>query len=97
MKIILMQQIQLEDFRKGWRNITKEFESNIVPHKGDLISDSVWKDPYEYEVVEININYSENECYVSLAPIKLETNDIEHLKKYTEMTKLHHWECKVGF
>ncbi|MBZ9688382.1 hypothetical protein G9F72_018800 [Clostridium estertheticum] len=95
MKIILSQQITLGDFRKGLRNVTKTFESNVVPHKGDFISDSVWKDPYEYEVQEVNINYQQDECYVQLPLIKLETNDKESLKGYIEMTRLHEWVCAV--
>lgn len=35
----------------------KTFESNVIPHKGDQIADSVFKDPYEYEVVDVTINY----------------------------------------
>lgn len=95
MKVTIMQQIQLKDFQKGWRSITKEFETNIIPHKGDFITDSVWKDPFEYEVVEVNINYQEDECYISLSAIILETNDKDRLRGYIEMTKLHNWKCAV--
>lgn len=96
MNIILAQSIQLEDLKKGCRIITKEFQSNVIPHKGDLIYDSLWEDPYEYEVIEIIINYENDECSVTLAPRKLETNEMECLKEYVEMSKLHGWKCEFN-
>lgn len=98
MKIILMQSVQLmasNDKIHNARTVMKELESNVIPHKGDFISDSFYKDPYEYEVVEVTINYQENECYVSIAPIVLNSSDIELLRKWIEIAKLHKWTCSL--
>lgn len=93
MKIVLTHQIQLKDYRNGFVNIYKEFESDVVPHKGDYISDSCFKDPYEHEVVEVIINYRENECTVSLKPIVANSDDRAVLRNYVEMSELHDWYC----
>lgn len=95
MKIRLSQHIQLMDFNNGWATITKTFNSTVIPHKGDLITDTVWKDPYEYEVTEVIISYQFDECYVSLKPVVLKTNKKEILKKYIEKVKLTGWECSM--
>ena len=50
MKIKITQHMKLADFNNGWTTISKTFTSNIIPHKGDLLMDTFWKDPYEYEV-----------------------------------------------
>lgn len=95
MKITLSQQISLEDFRKGFVNIYKYFDSAVIPHKGDLITDSLYKDPNEHEVVEVVIDYQNNECLVRLEMIKLESNDSKDLKKFVDLAELHGWECAI--
>lgn len=85
MKIYLSQCISLNTFNKGNFRIKKEFESNIIPHAGDKIGDSVWKEPYEYEVVETIINYSEDECYVELAMMKFDNVGIFYFINYFKL------------
>ena len=92
MKISVSQTISLNDFREGHFIIRKEFESNVIPHKGDFLVDSVWKDPYEYEVVEVQIDYSKDACYVTLSMITFDHNNKEDLKQWHDMVKLHGWE-----
>lgn len=92
-KITLDHQIQLQDFREGFVNIYKDFESNIIPHKGDFISDTCFKDPYEHEVIDVVIDYQQNECGVMLKPIIVEHNEKEFLLQYVEMAELHGWYC----
>lgn len=96
MKVILSQLIGLKTFNKGCFSIRKEFETNIIPHVGDSIGDSVWKDPSEHKVVEVIINYQEDECYVSLECIKFDHDDKEVLKQWFDMVKLHDWETTGG-
>lgn len=91
MKVILSQVIGLSSSNEKHFLMRKEFEANIIPHVGDSIGDSVWKDPYEHKVIETIINYQEDECYVSLESIKFNHNDIDVLKKWCEMVKLHGW------
>ncbi|USK66294.1 hypothetical protein [Peribacillus frigoritolerans] len=94
MKIKLSQMIQLEDFRKGSISINKTFDSNILPRIGDRILDSVWKyDDQEIFVETVEINYQDNECYIGLTKITLNTLEKHSLKDYKDMTALHGWEC----
>ncbi|WDU80050.1 hypothetical protein [Lysinibacillus sp. G01H] len=93
MKIVLNHQVQLKDFREGYVNIYKDFESNVIPHKGDYIADLCFKDPYEYEVIEVIINYQENECNVTLKPLIAAHNDKDFLLRYVEMSEHHDWYC----
>ena len=95
MEITLLQQILLKGKPNTYRSLYKKFKSNIIPHKGDMITDSVWKDPYQYEVHEVAINYDANECYVTLGCIELDSVNMEHIKHYIKMAKLHRWECNI--
>lgn len=97
MDIILIQQINLKDIDNGFRQIQKKFNSNIIPHKGDYISDGAFDDPDEYEIINVIIDYQENYVQVWLEPINLETNDKGDLEKYVEMTKLYNWESNFLF
>lgn len=93
LKVVLSQHIRLSDFRDGHTNIYKEFESSVIPHKGDFITDTCFDDPYEYEVVEVVVNYQHDECLVHLSPIVIESNDNQAILKYVNMAELHDWEC----
>ncbi|MED4267331.1 hypothetical protein [Priestia megaterium] len=95
MEIILSQLVHLEPMNEGWTTVKKSFESNVIPHKGDYITDSVWKADDEQEVASVEINYQENYCYVHLKPIELKTNDENVLRDYVKMTKLHGWESMM--
>lgn len=85
--------IQLEDFREGSILISKNFDSNILPRVGDRIVDSVWKYEQEIFVEGVEISYQDDECYIGLTPITLNTLDRQALKEYKEMTALHGWKC----
>lgn len=91
MKVILSQVIGLKTWNKGCFNMRKEFDTDIIPHVGDSIGDSVWKDPYEYKVIEVIINYQEDKCYVVLDCIKFDHDDKEILSQWCDMVKLHGW------
>lgn len=89
MKICISQQIIPKDIN-CFKHISKEFESNVIPHVGDKISDSFFKDPHEYDVVECIINYQEDECYVSLSPLNVETES--QVNYQVEIAKAHGWK-----
>ncbi len=91
MKVRLSQVVALSTYSQGYFSMNKEFESNIVPHCGDKITDYVWKEPYEYEVIEVIISYVEDVCYVTLEPIRFEHNNKEVIKEWHEMVKSHGW------
>ncbi|MDU7365406.1 hypothetical protein [Clostridium sp.] len=91
MNVVLSQVIGLKTWNKGCFTMRKEFDTNIIPHVGDSIGDSVWKDPYEHKVMEVIINYQENKCLITLECIKFEHDDKNILKQWCEMVKLHGW------
>ncbi|WP_214770837.1 hypothetical protein [Exiguobacterium sp. s133] len=91
MKIVLYQTVHLKTFNKGSTVLTKFFESNTIPHKGDFIEDSIWKAGDDQEVQSVVINYQKNVCYVNLSPVTLNTEDKVKLTEYENMAKLHEW------
>lgn len=93
MKVILNQVIELKNFREGSARISKTFNSNVIPHKGDIIVDTVWKADDEQVVDSVEINYQGDECYVYLPKVVLDSNDKVVLDNYLEMTALHGWTC----
>ncbi|HOQ17303.1 MAG TPA: hypothetical protein PLL17_09950 [Defluviitaleaceae bacterium] len=95
MKIKITQHMQLADFNNGWTTISKTFNSNVIPHKGDMLTDTFWKDPYEYEVTEVVISYQFDECYVSVKPLVIRSNKRDVLIKYIEKAKLAGWESSL--
>lgn len=94
MKIVLLQEVLLDENRRKFGefyNITKSIESDAIPHKGDYIEDSLYKDPYEYEVTNVTLNYQENCCYVRVSPMIVGSKDlVKRIKE--ELSPLHGWE-----
>ncbi|MDQ0231325.1 hypothetical protein [Metabacillus malikii] len=74
------------------KTLIKTLESNIRPVRGDIIDDSGFHPEYHngYEVVKCTLKYDTNECFVSLAPLVLEKEDIE-LHTYIDRLKEHEW------
>lgn len=94
MKIVLSQGVLVNENSKKFGefcNITKSIESNAIPHKGDYIADSLYKDPYEYEVTNVTLNYQENYCYVTISPMIVGSKDsVKKIKE--EIAPLHGWK-----
>jgi hypothetical protein len=89
MKISLVSCIMPEDGKmSNTIHIKKHFESNIIPHVGDMIEDPLYKDPYEMAVTEVIINYNDNICTVSIEPIKVLN---EYLDMYRKAAQSHGW------
>jgi hypothetical protein len=93
MEISISQQIIPKDF-KYFKQISKKFESNIIPHIGDKITDSFFKDPIEYDVVECIIDYQENKCEIFLSPLSVETES--EVNYQVDIAKSHGWETLTG-
>ena len=55
--------------------------------------DSVWKDPYDYKVIEVLINYAEDYCYVTLEKYSGIIKD-NFKNDFANMVKLHGWNYK---
>lgn len=92
MKITLSQQLnRMADTKGKFINITKSFESTVIPHKGDFIEDPLWKDPYVYEVSEVIIDYSIDTCFVELFAYQLSSDeDVERMAELA--VKFHEWK-----
>lgn len=56
MKVIISQTVCIdgENFPSSWE---KGYDSTVIPRVGDMIEDPIWKDPGEYEVRNVTINY----------------------------------------
>lgn len=91
MKIIVYQQIIPKDNEREFKQIHKIFESNIIPHKGDKIADSFFKDPYEYEVADCTIDYQDDKCYIDLFPMKV--SSVDQVSQQVDISKLHKWKA----
>lgn len=91
MKVIIAQNIKFEgdNFPYMWK---KEVETNVIPHKGDFIEDSLFKDPGEYEVIETTLNYQENYCYVQLKPYK-DIIPVIRRDDFKRIAELHDWQA----
>jgi hypothetical protein len=92
MKIILSQYVEVEKDSFP-HHIDKNIESSIIPNIGMSIVDSVWKDPYDYKVIEVLINYAEDYCYVTLEKYSGIIKD-NFKNDFANMVKLHGWNYK---
>lgn len=96
MKITLSQGILVNERSKEideFANIVKTIESDVIPHKGDFISDSLYGEfnIYEYEVTDIVISYTDNCCQVDLEPMIVGSKELVQRYK-DEIAPWHGWE-----
>ena len=91
MKVIISQMVLIEgeDFPSNWE---KGYDSEIIPRVGASIEDPIWKDPGEYQVKNVTINYSSNECYVYMGRY---ANIIpnERKEEFGKIAELHGWKA----
>ena len=94
MKIFLFQLVKFEgdNFPYSW---TKEYDSELIPHKGDFVEDSLWKDPGEYEVQKVIMNYDENRCYVVLSVFEPELPQSRR-EEFAKIANSHGWKANWG-
>ena len=95
MKIRIVQQIYLQDKPETFKNAYKEFESNIIPHKGDFITDRAFKNPDVYQVHSISIDYGADLVQVLVHSVELESSKEEAVKEYINMMIKYGWICKT--
>lgn len=90
MKIIISQGVKLvgDNSPHNWR---KEYESTIIPCVGDFIEDPIWKNPYEYKVIGVTINYYDDECHVGVEAYDLDIPN-ERKEEFAHMAELHGWK-----
>ena len=91
MKVIISQTVCIdgENFPKKKK---KGYDSTVIPRVGDMIEDPIWKDPGEYEVRNVTINYYENECYVYVGRYAV-TIPNERKEEFGKMAGLHGWKA----
>ncbi|MDP4095987.1 hypothetical protein OIN60_04190 [Paenibacillus sp. P96] len=72
--------------------LVKTFESNIRPVQGDILDDPGFHPDFHngYEVVKVTLNYSSDECWVSLTPLALELENLP-IEAYVENLIKHGW------
>ena len=90
MKITISQNVKISNdkYPHSWRI---EYESNIIPHVGDSIEDPIWKNPYDYKVTKVAINYSANTCFVYVEDLDGVIPE-ERKESFAHMAELHGWE-----
>jgi len=89
MKIIIQQPITINGkFRKS---IVKEFESNVLPNVGFMISDSFWTNPFSYEVKKVLINYEEGYCSVQVDS-NFDFGNNDEFKDFLKQANEYGWE-----
>jgi hypothetical protein len=69
--------------------LIKTFESPVRPIKGDILDDPGFHPEFHngYEVAKVTIHYESDECWVSLAPLAIE---IENIPRETYVNNLIH-------
>ena len=87
MRIQLIQYIQTKDDNFP-HPIYKYFDSDIIPHKGYYISDSIWTETTQYKVDEVVIDYATNKCTITLEKCEEEWKTFA---AFLDMAKLHKW------
>ncbi len=76
--------------------VFKEFETTLVPRKGELILDTAFKDPDEYEVIKVIYDFQNEKCSIDIAPYFLEGADKEKLEKHRDMyVQYHEWKTDL--
>lgn len=93
MEIRLCRTLWLNEIASKTRTVTKTFQSNIIPHKGDYIFSTAFHRDEEVEVVQVIIDYEINSCMVYLEPLSLPTDDIDKLKELVDVYIAHAWDC----
>lgn len=72
--------------------LMKTVESDFRPQVGDIIDDPGFDRKFHngYEVVKVTVNYAEQECFASLAPLVVEQEEME-IEKYLNKLEENGW------
>lgn len=93
--ILFISSINQEPTEENTQPLVKIFESDFRPQVGDIIDDPGFDSGFHngYEVVKVTINYTSNECFVSLVPLAIEVEKIS-VEDYIEKLKKHGWSIQ---
>lgn len=75
--------------------LVKSFVSNMMPQIGFKLQDPAFRAVPRYEVEDVIINYDENETWVLLAPVELDTEDKDDVKDFVREYERFGWENPV--
>ena len=96
MKVIISQTVYFDEHNGRFpHSLNKEVESEMMPHVGDSIEDSIWEDGGPYEVIESIINYQENYCYVVVKELDYRIPKGRE-EEFAHMAELHEWKPLWG-
>ena len=89
--IIFLTSLQEKDQNQS-TIVMKTFDSMTRPVKGDIIADPGFDPRFHngYEVVKVTLDYTVDECYVSLSPLAIELEEIS-LNDYIEKLVAYDW------
>ncbi|MEG2018799.1 MAG: hypothetical protein RR128_10120 [Clostridium sp.] len=90
--MIFVSSVNEQKTKSMYKVMMKTFESNIRPVQGDVIDDPGFHPKFHngYEVVKVTLNYAIDECWVSLAPLAIEIEEIS-LEMNTKNLEAHGW------
>ncbi|MDR3627128.1 MAG: hypothetical protein P4L45_09855 [Ignavibacteriaceae bacterium] len=91
MKILLMIKItnKEDDSKIGFPyHLQKSFESNVIPHKNDIIEDCTWEEP-QHKIKEIIINYEDDICCIELE--EMVADDSQEAQSYYKEGLSNRW------
>ncbi|PYZ96581.1 hypothetical protein CR205_12790 [Alteribacter lacisalsi] len=92
---IFVTSVHHEPTKENTNTLVKTFESHFRPAVGDIIDDPGFDPRFHngYEVAKVFINYSSNECLVSLAPMVIEREEIT-AAEYMEKLQNNGWSIQ---
>ncbi|WP_041556029.1 hypothetical protein [Carnobacterium sp. 17-4] len=93
--ILFISSINQEPTVENTQSLVKTFESDFRPQVGDIIDDPGFDSGFHngYEVVKVTINYTLNECFVSLVPLAIEVEKIR-VEDYIKKLKTYGWSIQ---
>ncbi|GAA0350493.1 hypothetical protein [Bacillus horti] len=94
--IIFVTSVHHEPTKENSNILTKTIESEIKPVVGDIIDDPGFDSRFHngYEVAKVTINYTSNECLVSLTPLVIESEKMTAVE-YMEKLKNNGWSIET--
>ncbi|GAK14733.1 hypothetical protein JCM19039_4693 [Geomicrobium sp. JCM 19039] len=91
--IVFVTSVYDEPNEQNTQTLMKTYESNVRPVAGDIIDDPGFDSRFHngYEVAKVTLNYSDDECLVSLAPLVTDRETMP-AKDYIDQLKMTGWK-----
>lgn len=90
--VLFISSVKEQNEKNKHETMMKTYESTIRPVEGDIIDDPGFDPAFHngYEVVKVTINYTTDECWVSLTPLAIEIEEIK-IETYINKLAAHGW------